>query len=467
MPPGDSKGAISIILDKSGKRFVFCGDLISEPGKVHNIYDFQWHYLPHPAAVFSDWVKSLEKLDSLRPDLLCPSHGSPMEDSHQAIRLLISRITGLQHVLQPERKARATLPLSRVLPHLIYVCDTTYLILSESGKGMIIDYGYVGQQYIDTLTKDFGLKKIDLITITHYHDDHCARVPELQYYQAADRFYPFSEVQVCTIEELADVLEKPGAYRLPCLPPVSIHPQKVLKSGTRMKWEEYELYFYHQPGQTHYAMGLYLEMDGHRVLFTGDNIWPTAEGGLVTPILFKNIAYPESIVEAACQMQELNPDILATGHYGVFDVTAAMLSGYKAWAIEIKDRLYEIVSQDPLLNGIDPSWASFYPYTVYAHSGEEFRVSLRLKNHSDSLSHFDARLKLPGGFESKSPTASIEVAGGECVHVRFDIKAPAGIAPGRRFAATAEITRDGHMHGEVAEFIIEIIHTAVSSLDFK
>ncbi len=458
--PGDSKGAISVILDKGGKRFVFCGDLISEPGKVHNIYDFQWHYLPHPMVIFSDWVKSLEKVDSLCPDLLCPSHGNPMEDAHEAIRLLISRINRLQRIMQPERKARATLPFSRVLPHLIYVCDTTYLILSGSGKGMIIDYGYLDKSHIDRLSSEFGLKAVDLITVTHYHDDHTARVPELQYYQAADRFYPFSEVKVCTIEELADVLENPGAYRLPCLPAVPIHPQMVLKPGNSMKWEEYELYFYHLPGQTHYAMGLFLEIDGHRVLFTGDNIWPTVEGGLVTPILFKNIVYPQKIVEAACLMKKLNPDILATGHYGAFGVNPEMLSGYVSWSVEMRDGLYEIVSQDPLLNGIDPAWASFYPYTVYVHSPGDFTVWLRLINHSKNRTCYSIALKLPDGFESSDPSACIEVAGGECVYVRFDVKAPAGIAPGRRLAATAEITGDGRIYGEIAEFVIEIKHPA-------
>ncbi len=46
-----------------------------------------------------------------------------------------------------------------------------------------------------------------------------------------------------------------------------------MKSGETVTWREYSLHFEHQPGQTILAMSIETEVDGRRVLFTGDNFY--------------------------------------------------------------------------------------------------------------------------------------------------------------------------------------------------
>ena len=46
-----------------------------------------------------------------------------------------------------------------------------------------------------------------------------------------------------------------------------------LKDGETVRWREYELKIHHLPGQTLFAMGLEVVIDGRRCLFTGDNFY--------------------------------------------------------------------------------------------------------------------------------------------------------------------------------------------------
>jgi len=97
--PGDSRNCITIICNMEGKKTLFCGDLIAAPGKVHNIYDFQFDYMPSQYVVFKYWKESLMKLLDINGDLLCPSHGIAMYDARDALELLISRVEKLQYLM--------------------------------------------------------------------------------------------------------------------------------------------------------------------------------------------------------------------------------------------------------------------------------------------------------------------------------------------------------------------------------
>src|SRR5665213_4196974 len=51
------------------------------------------------------------------------------------------------------------------------------LVVSPSGQSLLIDTGYTGFGGRDTLriaaaAKDAGVKRIDTLLITHFHDDH-------------------------------------------------------------------------------------------------------------------------------------------------------------------------------------------------------------------------------------------------------------------------------------------------------
>src|SRR5262249_11518811 len=155
------------------------GGLISAPGQVHQLHHFQWRYMP--GDLFKEWMASLKRLQSISFDLLCPSHGEAMANGAEGIDLLLSRASKLEQMMNPSRLYVPDIPLTRILPHLIHVDRTSYLILSENGHGIMIDYGYVDDQLLERLKAEYGLKQIDVMIYTHYHDDHVARGAEVQY----------------------------------------------------------------------------------------------------------------------------------------------------------------------------------------------------------------------------------------------------------------------------------------------
>src|SRR6476469_422473 len=59
-----------------------------------------------------------------------------------------------------------------------------YFIDTESGQALLIDTGYTGFGGRDTVriataAKDAGVKRIDTLLITHFHDDHVGGVANL------------------------------------------------------------------------------------------------------------------------------------------------------------------------------------------------------------------------------------------------------------------------------------------------
>ena len=48
---------------------------------------------------------------------------------------------------------------------------------------------------------------------------------------------------------------------------------RILKAGDVIEWEGYKLHIDWMPGQTEFGNCLWLELDGKRIAFTGDNLF--------------------------------------------------------------------------------------------------------------------------------------------------------------------------------------------------
>jgi glyoxylase-like metal-dependent hydrolase (beta-lactamase superfamily II) len=120
-----------------------------------------------------------------------------------------------------------------------------YVLLSDRGKALLIDYGYdfrpasrrgrtdVRRPWLYTLPKlrsQFGVTRIDAAILTHYHDDHVAGCNLLRDVEGA---------QVWAAENFADILQRPDYYDLPCLWYDPIPVDRVLPLDTPFRWEEY------------------------------------------------------------------------------------------------------------------------------------------------------------------------------------------------------------------------------------
>jgi hypothetical protein len=144
---------------------------------------------------------ALIPLDEQRPELLCPSHGEPLNDPGDGIRetrrKLVDYVKFQGGVASVENRPFA------VSPHLVANFQTTssfYAIVSNSGKAMFIDYGSAStihfnnfqvataptqrmrfvEHTIGDLKRDFGVNSVDVAMPSHMHDDHMNGFPQSQ-----------------------------------------------------------------------------------------------------------------------------------------------------------------------------------------------------------------------------------------------------------------------------------------------
>ena len=171
-------------------------------------------------------------------------------------------------------------PWVAVSPHLLrnrssFAC--TYALLSETGSALLIDFGYdltVGAPAngdraarrpllatFGVLRQDFGVDRIEAAVPTHYHDDHVAGLNLLREVEGTEVWAP---------ENVAPVLVDPRRYDLPCLWFDPIPVDRTLPLGRPVAWREYELTAHALPGHTLYAAAIEVEVDGRRMLATGD-----------------------------------------------------------------------------------------------------------------------------------------------------------------------------------------------------
>src|SRR5919197_2387675 len=334
--PGHTVGSVTYLVEVDGRTLAFSGDLLYGEGKLWSLAATQWTYteIEGQRATYL----SLGTLSQHTPDLVLPSHGEPIADPGPAIELTQRRLNELMVMrsLDPwDLDMRLEEPWDEVTPHLLRnrTCmANSFVLRSETGAALVIDFGYdfwpghpittadmsarrplLGS--IPALKRNHGVDRIEVVVPTHYHDDHVAGINLLR---AAEG------TEVWTPENFADVLEDPRRFDLPCLWFDPIRVDRRLPLSTPIRWHEYELTVYPLPGHTLYAAAIAFEVDGRRVLATGDQ----QTNDDARPILnyqYRNRFRYDDYVRSAELYKELRPDLIISGHWAAREVDDAWL----------------------------------------------------------------------------------------------------------------------------------------------
>lgn len=327
--PGHTLGSVSYLFDVGGRRFACTGDLIYGPGKVWSLAATQWSYSAVEGVKAT--VLSLYELSSRRPDLVLPAHGDPIAEPQPAFDLLERRLRAFADSRQDtpwDARDQHERPFEVLSPHLLrnkHSFATSYVLLSDSGGALLIDFGLdmiVGLPTgsdrssrrpwlpsLSALRRDFGVDRVEVAIPTHYHDDHVAGFNLLR---------EVAGTQVWSERAVADVLATPTRYDLPCLWYDPIPVDRVLPTGTPTRWREYELTVHPLPGHTLYAVAIEFEVDGLRVLATGDQQTTTWQPGERTEVLnlqYKNRFRIDDFTASARLYRKLAPDLMISGHW--------------------------------------------------------------------------------------------------------------------------------------------------------
>jgi glyoxylase-like metal-dependent hydrolase (beta-lactamase superfamily II) len=482
---GHTFGSSALIAEIDGKRIAFTGDLISASGKLYQLHAMEYTYGAMEGILFT--IQSIRALRARELDLILPSHGDSIADVRADIDKLEQRLMdcarlGTGMLLAPRAPVPETSylpdgPLQQISRHLlwggIWTCANFYVLLSDTGKALFIDYGHSfyphmhihsDHEGLDTmrfvehslteLQERYGVTQFDLVLPTHIHDDHTCGIPYLQRHHG---------VRCWALDCVADVLEHPAAWAsTPCVFPKPIAIERRLGDGETVQWEEYSLTVHHAPGQAEFHSTIVTEVDGRTVAFTGDNYFlhDVTRSGALRRLPFQTTVLRNSFQLAmhrrcAEVMRLVEPELICPGHGEVLQCTKEDIDTYCDF-IERKERVFRELVNEPADHYIDLFWARLLPYRVDANPGETIVYTLRLRNNLEREAMYSAKLLLPDGWAAGQTPDPLMLPPGESGELALAATAP-DAAERRRRLVTAEVFIDELSQGPLCEALVSVV----------
>ena len=474
---GHTMGSIALVAEIDGKKIAFTGDLIYEGGKLYQLHAMEYSYGDMIGLLFTH--QSIRKLAFKAPNLCLPSHGPIIEKPGLCIKQLKHRIRRLVRLTCPEKEECLNEHLYSISNHLLWggalTCSNFYVIKSDSGKALFIDYGHVFGEHmhvgsdredqevmrfvahhLEELFTEYGIKKIDAVIPSHVHDDHTCGIPYLQKHLG---------VECWTIKQMAPILENPARWSsTPCCYHRPIHIERQFSDGEEFTWEEYKFRIYHVPGQTEFHSVIVTTIDNTKIAFTGDNIfeYPVATWGSHTeadPIqtqVFRNSFQLSMHKKCKEVMNKILPERICPGHGETFYFDKLKAEEYSDY-IDQKETLFRELSPEPAEQYSDLFWARLLPYQSVVKSGEEQEFTLLVRNNFGKAKEFRAELLAPKEWKIVKGSGRIRLSSGSSGEIIMTIKAPTNPANGIfRQLVTAEIHIDSIPQGPVAEALVQV-----------
>lgn len=423
--PGYTRGSVTYLYKTDGKTLAFTGDLICEDGRVFDLYSLQdaieeakiRGYHGH-AGRLGDLVASLRRVAAEEPDILVPVRGPVIRDPQAAIDRLIGRIQALyanylsidalrwyfgdDHI---ETKAARVLGQSATidwmptaqtfsgdLPAWIQAIGNSRLLVSSDKSAFLVDCGSAHiVKTVKEMHRDGRIKGIDGVFVTHYHDDHTHELNEI---------VTTFDAPVYAHRELVDLLENPGAYRLPCLTTQPIHVSGRLKHGATWRWKEFEFTVHNFPGQTLYHDALLVKKDGGQtVWFIGDSFTPSG----IDDYCLQNrnfLGSGQGYLQCLDLLKRMPADTWLINQHvkPAFRFSRDQIDRMERTLQDRIGLVQAVSAWDHANYALDESWAHFYPYAIEAEPGGTQRCVLKIMNHSDTVQTFQVTLNLPEGW---------------------------------------------------------------------
>jgi glyoxylase-like metal-dependent hydrolase (beta-lactamase superfamily II) len=482
---GHTFGSSTLITRVDGRVVAFTGDLLTAGGKLYQLHAMEYTYGCMEGVLFT--LQSIQALRKRQLDLCLPSHGEPITDVRADIDRLERRLMecvrlgrGMRVAGRDSIPETVFLPESKLIPlsrHLlwggVWTCSNFYVVLSDGGKALFVDYGnaywahmHIGpdhdgletmrfvEHHLDELREEYGVTSFDLVVPTHIHDDHTCGIPYLQRHHGT---------RCWALEEVGQVLADPAAWTsTPCTFPKPIRIDRWLKDGERFTWEEYEFEIYFAPGQTEFHSVYAAMIDGRKVAFTGDNYFlaEVVSGGKVEMLPYQTTVLRNSFqlgMHRRCAevMRKIAPELVCPGHRDVLPCFKKDLDTYCDF-IARKERAFRELVGEPADHFIDLFWARLLPYVAVVRPGQVLEYRLLVRNNFERPVEYAARLLTPPGWETNREFATLRLEAGCRGQIGLIARAPR--APdGIRRLMTVEIHIDGRTQGPVSEALVTII----------
>jgi glyoxylase-like metal-dependent hydrolase (beta-lactamase superfamily II) len=460
--PGHTAGSVTYLIETAGRRLAFSGDLVQGDGRLWSLAATQWSYSGVEGQAAT--VVSCAVLAGRAPDTLLPSHGEAVLDPAATLARAGEKVQELLdlRLVKPWNVADMVAhPWVEVTPHLLRnraSFASSYALLSETGAALLIDFGYdvttglvpstdrTARRALlwplEALRRDHGVERVEAVVATHYHDDHVAGFELLREVEGSEVWSPAN---------VTPVLEEPERYDLPCLWFEPIRVDRTLPLGEPIVWNEYELLVYALPGHTLYAAALAFEVDGRRVVATGDQQSNDGDRSVLN-YQYRNRFRPDDFVQSAELYLRLRPDVIVSGHWPPQEVTEAYLERLLADGRRVAELHRELLPEDAHF-GAEGFGARIEPYRPHVRPGDELALDVTVRNPFDRPETARVELVVPEGWTVSPARAEVSLdARGEAV-AGFVVRAG---APGRRIRLAAELTVGGARFGQQAQALVDV-----------
>ncbi len=474
--PGHSPGSMTYVIRHGGKTTAFTGGVIHDGAKMTTWFDTEWDY--GFAKGIDTLIKSVELLIEQKLDLALPSQGPTIVNPQSQLETYRSKLTAFRQSYvrgypvfdsKPEERDSISKPtavplISQVTPHLYKLSHKTQgknfaIIISDSGRGLILDAGLFPKAMLEEiivgLRTHMGLKQIDAFWISHMHGDHFLLGPELKEKYGAKAW---------TLDRIADKCEFPRRYDYAAL--VSAYGDgfdgmkidKPFRDGEMIEWEGYKIQVDWMPGQTEFGCCLWLEIDGKRIAFTGDNLFGNPadkkQNGHEAVVARNSAIFEEGYWLGSKYLKDLKPDILMGSHSFVMHDPAEFLGRYHEWSKEIIQHYRDLLPDKNYEYLFDPYWVSAYPYRVDFIQHETQQVTVTVRNFRETPQRHRIELKLPAGLTAEPAVleGTIERKSRQTYPVKLTVNRnalPLGVQ-----IVPFDITLDEKRYGELFDFLI-------------
>ena len=476
--PGTSPGGMSYVLREGDRACAFTGGVIHDGARMTNWYDTEWDY--GFAKGLDALTESVQRLRELKLTCAFPSQGPSIENAGKQLDAYHEKLVAFRPdylrgypvnnltqrtKVDPIIKPTAIPQIVQVTSHLYKFSDMLAgknfaIIIADSGRGLLLDCGIFPETTLHQLVKEMqthlGLKRIDALWINHMHGDHFTLGAVLKKHYGA---------QIWTLDRIVDKVQNPLRYDY-CALITSYSPRyeglevdRPLRDGEIVEWEGMKLHIDWMPGQTEFGNCLWLELDGHRIAFTGDNLFgdpsDPAQNGHEAVVARNSAIFEEGYVLGSRYLRDLKPDIIMGAHNVLMTNPAAFLDRYHEWSKRIVTRFQELLPDPNYEYQFDPFWVSAYPYRVDLQQPQTQEVAITVRNFRDKPQQHHIKLRLPAGITAEPETlvGTVEPKSRQ----RFKVLLTA--TPERMSAGVQmiplDITLDGKHHGELFDFLVQ------------
>lgn len=464
--PGHTIGSVTFLAELDGLRLAFTGDLMAAGGKVWSLAATQWTYNGVEGAG-ATWRSAWAVADH-HPDVVLPSHGEPIRQVRPCVELLTSRLQRLiaQHPVEPvDLDSWRANPYDELTPHLLQnrtSMSRSYVLLSRTGRAMLIDFGYdfstglapPGARAsrrpllatIGALKSQYGIDRVDVAIPTHYHDDHVAGFNLLREAEGT---------RIWAAENFASVLAEPTRYDLPCLWYDPVPVDRVVPLGTPITWQEYELRMYDLPGHTLYACAIAFEADGVSVVASGDQ-QGTVPGfpGEFLNYTYRNRFRHRDFERSAQLYLELGPDLLISGHWEPRWVDDDYLAHLLERGRTLAELHEELLPFDTFDLGAEGKAAWLRPYRATVTPGASYQLDVEVRNPFAHGCEAQVKLVLPTSWSAQPARGSLALPPHGAGTLAFQVQTGDRLVERERIACDVTV---GDVHlGLAAEALVTV-----------